>query len=165
MCSDRGIIELTTFTAYCYPPSLHTSSVPTERIVISLSFREKIVRWECIDHSFQEWSFTDHWVSQAANISALEGMLFESSCWLSLTESAGAAKRLYLIIVQNINHLLCTSPLVNKQKQRDFSYPAVCFFFSCSLIAQASPGIVKWYDRRVKFKNKNDTGISFLYSV
>lgn len=160
MCSDRGIIELTTFTAYCYPPSLHTS-VPTERIVISLSFGEKIVRWECIDHSFQEWSFTDHWVSQAANISALEGMLFKSSCWLSLTESAGAAKRLYLIIVQNINHLLCTSPLVNKQN-RDFSYPAVCFSFSCSLITLASPGIVKWYDRRVKFKNKNDTGISFL---
>lgn len=160
MCSDRGIIELTTFTAYCYPPSLHTS-VPTERIVISLSFREKIVRWEYIDHSFQEWSFTDHWVSQAANISALEGMLFESSCWLSLTESAGAAKRLYLIIVQNINHLLCTSPLVNKQNREISAIQQS----APSFLAASSPQPVKWYDRRVKFRNKNDTGISFPYSV
>lgn len=48
-------------------------------------------------------------------------------------KSRAAAKRLYLIIVRNINHLLCTHPLVNKQSWV-ISAIRVCFSFTCCLI-------------------------------
>lgn len=76
---------------------------------------------ESIDHSPGEWSFTDrsflgrrHVFLSLAFFFCARGEQTQLSpgLWLSLAERVGAAKRLYLIVVWNINHPIpaCPSP-------------------------------------------------------
>lgn len=74
---------------------------------------------------------------------ALEGMLFTSSLWLSLTESMGPAKKLYLIIVRNINHLLYARAFVNKQHREIRAVPRRLLLF----FLQAHHFTIMKYDR------------------